>query len=101
MYRMQGAYRHDNGEVEGFVGFGFSEDSAANDCINQMRIKAEAIRGSGPNTGFKRARAILSGDGLTPDELEIIRKDWASNARYNADGTIWRGGNANPGTAGT
>lgn len=100
MFRVQLAYRHKNGDVEGFVGFGFTEDGAEQDCIRQMTYKCAVIRDSRPDSGYDATRIIREDTGLSNDEMENIRKDWSSGARYNPDGSIWRGGNAGPGKSG-
>lgn len=94
MYRVALAYRHDNREVEGFVGYGFTEESAENDCIRQMRYKRLSL---GP---FRPENVIRDDTDLTLDELEAIRNDWASGARYNPDGSARPGGNRGPGRSG-
>jgi hypothetical protein len=83
MYRFQLGYRHCNNEVEGFVGVGFSEESAYKDCWNQIMHKVAAI----PNT-FDEKRIIDSERSLTPNELEVIRQDWLCPSRYQPTGKM-------------
>ena len=97
MYRHDLAYRHENGTVEGFTGFGFTTTSAEEDCTRQMRIKCELIRGFGPNK-FAQEKIIRDESAVTPEEMELIRQDWASGARYTPEGAIVR--DRGPGTSG-
>lgn len=81
------AYIHPSGEVEGFVGTGFSRVSARKNAISQVRIKLEIVNTSRlPNVivhQFDPARLIESPkNNLTPAQLETVRRDWASGLRY-------------------
>lgn len=72
MFKFQLAYRHANGEVEGFVGLGFSESTARRKAEDAARQKVSSIRES-----FNFNRLIFSESGLSGDEIEIVKKDWA------------------------
>jgi hypothetical protein len=88
MYCCQLAYRHRNGEVEGFRGVGFSIESSRQDCLRQIRYKVEAIDGC-----YSLNRVIEHTADLSVTELAQVREDWALGMRYRPDGTPWASGN--------
>ena len=98
MYTFRCAYRHDNGEVEGFSGFGFGEYGAKKDCLEQIRRKLSAIPGA--SLTVDEDGMIFSERDLTSDEMERVCRDWASGLRYGPDGSPWPGGNRGPGQSG-
>ena len=82
MFQCNLAYRHENGEIEGFVGHALYDKAAAErDCITQMQRKCDMIRGFG-KTPFSMDRVIRSDTGLTAAEIAQLRQDWMSNHRY-------------------
>jgi hypothetical protein len=82
MYRCNLAYRHDNGDIEGFVGHALGDKAAAErDCIKQMQRKCDMIKGFG-KTPFSMDRVIRSDTTLTAAEIEQVKQDWLSNHRY-------------------
>ena len=95
MHTFRCAFRHDNGEIEGFSGFGFGEFGAKKDCIEQVRRKL--LDGPWDSQKVDEGRMIFSKDELTPNELETVCRDWASGLRYSPDGLPWPGGNREPG----
>ena len=74
MTRYNIAYRHENGEVEGFSGFAFmGEPEAEKDAIRHARRKCEDI-----GQTFDLSRLIRSPKELTRAELETVKADWAT-----------------------
>lgn len=83
MYQHKLAYRHNNEEVEGFVGIGFTREQAKSDCINQIQLKLKVIE----EIDFKKVlfndqQLIKSFAGLTQREKEQIQSDWKTKLRY-------------------
>jgi hypothetical protein len=70
IYRI--AYRHANGEVEGFTGSALSgEQAARHNAVRQIQSKCNAI-----GTVYLAGRTITSFTGLTPEEIKTIQADW-------------------------
>ncbi len=66
------AYRHENGDVEGFTGCAFTSKKAAKThAIRLIVSKCEAIR-----RRYDASRLIESSDGLTGEEIKLIQKDF-------------------------
>jgi hypothetical protein len=65
------AYRHDNGEVEGFVGTAFHQENARRATILKIIEKVVSI-----GRQFHPGQVIESVDGLTPNEIATIQSDW-------------------------
>ena len=83
LFRCQLAYRLPNGEIEGFEGMGASKDNARQDCLNQINRKLQMIaQMKGAELYFDHSRLIESPTGLTAEEIEAIKRDWASGLRY-------------------
>ena len=83
LYRCQMAYRLPNGEIEGFEGMGASRDNACQDCLNQINRKLQMIAEmQREELYFEHSRLVESGTGLTGEEAETIKRDWASGVRY-------------------
>jgi hypothetical protein len=81
MYQYFVGYRHTNCEVEGFKGFGFTPKSAEADAFEQIRIKLTYYIGERiERVNF--ASLIENNNGLTAKEIEQLRQDWHSKARY-------------------
>jgi len=71
MYVFKLAYRHENGEIEGFAASAFSQSAAERNALNKVRAKVREIRQT-----FDESRVIRSDKGLTPDEKKQVRADW-------------------------
>jgi hypothetical protein len=97
MYTFRCAYRFDDGAIEGFSGFGFSEYGARKDCREQIRRKLSAIPNGSPDVVEGRViydQRAVSPDiddprAATPDEMECIRRDWARSHRYDPHGNLY------------
>lgn len=83
------AYRHWNGEVEGFLGFttAGTKDDARLDAISQIKRKLKntnEIRVANGNCAveYDVTNLITRFDGLSPEENESIKRDWKTNVRY-------------------
>ena len=76
MYRFHAAYEHQNGDVEGFIGYGFSPTSAEEDCIRQIRAK---VNFGTPH--FERGRVIRKATKLTQEQRLTVFRDWADILR--------------------
>ena len=77
------AYRHQNGEVEGFRGFGLSAETAQEDAVEQIKRKLKTVEEWNQDGSiYDESRVIRSFDGLTKDERDLIQKDWKANVRY-------------------
>lgn len=70
------AYRHMNGEVEGFTGVGSNAASAKTNAINKIKNKCAGI-----NQPFYENKVILSVHYLHQDEIPQVREDWKISAR--------------------
>jgi len=66
------AYRHLNGEIEGFYGYGFSADAARKSAEKSVRAKVVGI-----DHLYDPSRIVVSMDSLKPGEMERIQRDWA------------------------
>lgn len=76
MYIFRMAYRHSNGEVEGFCGCGSSQAAAERDAERKVRSKCLAL-----DQIYDRNRRIDSVRGVDKAEMEIIRADWKVSER--------------------
>jgi hypothetical protein len=83
------AFRHADGSVEGFLGFGFSDYSARKDCVEQVRRRVSAKVGTPQAVDI--STFIFSERDLTPEEMESVRRDWAKGLRYATDGSLYSG----------
>jgi hypothetical protein len=64
-------YRHENGEVEGFVGKGADENAAHTNGIERITRKCAAVRHP-----YQSARLIDNLDTLTAAETAKVQNDW-------------------------
>jgi hypothetical protein len=65
-------YRHENGEVEGFVGHSFTSATVAReDAIRQIRRKCEDI-----GQAYDAGRLIETDRGVSAAEKKRLRQDW-------------------------
>ncbi len=79
MFTCKNAYRHANGEVEGFQGVGFTKAAAVRDALNQLYKKLASLQvPEAPDP----TRLITDESKLTPGELAQVRRHWDSNVRY-------------------
>ncbi len=76
-HRFDLAYRHGNGEVEGFSAGSFTSAADAQERAI-ARVRAKAAHTPHP---FDAARLIFSPRGLTADELATVRADWKLEER--------------------
>lgn len=81
------AYRHHDGQVEGFVGFTIAgtKDDARLDAINQIKRKIAQIndgRGVKYPVAYDVTNLITRFDVLSPQERALIQRDWKTNVRY-------------------
>ena len=97
MHTFRCAFRHDNGQIEGFTGYGFGDYGAKQDCLEQIRRKLSIIPRASHTVDENRM--IFSKDELTPEEVEAVFRDWASGLRYAPDGYPWA--NRDRGSAGS
>jgi len=67
------AYRHINGDVEGFSACALTSKARAEEiCIESMQRKTEDI-----GQVFSALRVIRSSKGLTREEITTIKADWS------------------------
>ena len=71
MIRYNIAYRHTNGEVEGFTATRFAEDRAEQACLETIRIKCRKMGHT-----FDPKRIISNTRELTKKELKTVQADW-------------------------
>ena len=71
MYETRLAYRHINGDIEGFIGAGFTKPSSRSNCLNYIVKKLDMIEQK-----FSASRVVHDLDKITKEELEIVRRDW-------------------------
>jgi hypothetical protein len=76
MYQYNLAYRHQNGEVEGFQGIGFGEVAAERDAKDQIARKLQQI-----DQPFEEHRIITSMELLTQPERKQVMEDWKNSGR--------------------
>lgn len=77
------AYRHQNGEVEGFKGVDTTKARAKKDAIEQMKRKIDILVADGQeNVVFDKSRIIKVISSMTQDELDCARGCWNSGTRY-------------------
>lgn len=85
MHQYLVGYRHRNGEVEGFKGFGFTPQSAKEDAYRQIKLKLEHFMSVPDSFNVRQliesANALNFGDEARK-EMEQLRQDWHSKARY-------------------
>ncbi len=79
MFVVNLAYRHTNGDVEGFQGVGSTKAAANRDALNQLYRKLASFQ---PPEQADPTRLITRESELTTDELASVRRDWKSNVRY-------------------
>ncbi len=89
MHAFRCGYRHDDGRVEGFTGFGFGDYSARKDCVEQVRRRLSAISGSPQAVDI--GTLLFSERDFTPEEMEKVRQDWARGLRYAPGGSLYPG----------
>lgn len=83
MYIHRIGYRHANGEVEGFVGWGISKNIAVTDCIAQIKRKIAIISDDfGIIQPFDGDSLIYGWENLNDYETRLIKADWSTKVRY-------------------
>jgi len=86
LYEYRTVYRHENGEVEGFVGQGSTKEAAKLDSVSQigrkLAILADEARGIPKPPMFYPNRVIKIIMSLTKAEHETVQADWRSGVRY-------------------
>ena len=87
MHTFRCGYRFADNRVEGFTGFGFGEQGAKEDCLEQVRRKLSGIPGE--PQAVDHSGLIFSEDDLTAEELESVRRDWARSRRYGPNGNLY------------
>lgn len=65
------AYKHANGEVEGFVGVGHTEQGARQRAVNKVMQKCLTIGEPMTATSLIESQA-----GLSMEDLKTIKEDW-------------------------
>lgn len=82
-YEHRNAYRHDNGQVEGFLGIGGTKAKAKSDAIDQINRKLDQIAATeGHDTSFDKSRVVERPSSLAPEELTKVQADWRAGVRY-------------------
>lgn len=82
-YEHRAAYRHPDGNVEGFVGHGDTKPRAKADALDQMRRKADIVAEcDGCSCAFDDSRIIYVLASLTKGEIASVQADWRSTVRY-------------------
>lgn len=79
MHKYMLAYKHDNGDIEGFVGLGFTKAAAREDAINDIRKKLRIIGELNGETPILDHSCIIE-DAVTAAKLgasmKEIQADW-------------------------
>jgi hypothetical protein len=70
------AYRHANGELEGFAGCGSTPQAACAHAERKIASKLACCR-----LAFDRARIVRSANGLSKEEMATLRADWKISER--------------------
>lgn len=69
MFRNHIAYKHDKqGTAEGFIGYGFTPQGAADDAVRQIRAKL--------GDAFRPGRVVRDRKDLTAEEFQTVCEDW-------------------------
>ncbi len=71
MFINQIAYRHQNGEIQGFVGTGFTVQAAERDSRRRIEAKVGSL-----GQAFDPGRIISRREQVTTDEMKMIQDDW-------------------------
>jgi hypothetical protein len=73
------AYRHLNGEVEGFIGIGSNKDVAKADANRQIQRKLSMFQN--PQI-LNMDRVITNPNKLSIQELKQVKQNWNTMLRY-------------------
>lgn len=76
MYRHNLAYRHLNGDLEGFSAFRFGKERARAACLQEIRTKCEALQ-----QPYDPARVIKAFGQFSKAEQASVRRDWGTYDR--------------------
>ncbi len=71
MFKYNLAYRYQNNEVEGFVGYGLTKEGAYNNAVHKIKDKLQSF-----NETFVVNNAIMDFSGLSEEEVRFIKDDW-------------------------
>lgn len=81
-YEDRVAFRHSNGQVEGFAGIGATKAKARADSIDQIQKKLKIVAELGTKDTFSKSRLITRVSDLKGAELDKVQCDWRSGLRY-------------------
>jgi hypothetical protein len=65
------AYRHVDGNIEGFVGKGHSEDEAESDAMRQIQQMCARLK-----VAFEARRVIRDQSDVSPTEQKLLLAQW-------------------------
>ena len=82
MYEHRTAYRHENGDVEGFIGTGSTKARAKADAIDQIIRKLSMVTDLDNSVVIDTSRIISVLSSLTPEEMYRVRVCWNCGTRY-------------------
>ena len=81
-YEHRTAYRHENGDVEGFIGTGSTKARAKADARKQIIRKLSMITDFDASGVIDTSRIISVLSSLTPEEMYRVRVCWNCGTRY-------------------
>lgn len=64
--------------LEGFTGVSLTKKSAYDDAIRKVKIKCDTL-----GEAFNEARLVLTGVGLTNEQIKGLEDDWRTSAGSN------------------
>lgn len=74
MFKFNTAVRWSNGEVEGFVGIGFTKEAAETNAASKIADKLKSIQITKPDE--LNPHRLKSFTGMTKEEKESVQNDW-------------------------
>ena len=81
-YEHRTAYRHENGDVEGFRGTGRTKARAKADAMEQIIRKLNMIADLDTSGVIDTSRIVTLLSGLNSEERDCVRGCWNSGVRY-------------------
>jgi hypothetical protein len=86
MYVDQIGYRHNDGGIRGYVGYGFSAESARDNSLDQIRLKCKAS-----GECVENDRIIVTKKECRKGEDMVLRTQWKAirKASKNAGASIY------------
>ena len=89
MMRFCFAYRHNDGAIRAYIGYGFADYSARNDAIANLRAYCNDV-GESPILCGPVQRCIMGKGDCHKGEYAAIKRQWASmiKARLDAGASI-------------